>query len=881
MKHSVIKLEDYEPPPYLIESVKLEFKLEDQETVVAAKIRGYRNPNSAIEGAPLVLNGENQGLLGIELEGRRLEENEYKIEDGILTILDVGDRFEIKIDSVNYPKENMALEGLYISEGMYCTQCEPEGFRRITFFPDRPDIMAVYSTKIIADKKLYPILLSNGNLVGSGDLDRGRHFVEWNDPFPKPSYLFALVAGNLECLEDNFITATGREVSLKIYVEPGEEAKCHYAMECLKRAMKWDEERFGLEYDLDLFMIVAVSHFNMGAMENKGLNIFNSRYVLADYKTATDTDFQRIQSIIAHEYFHNWTGNRVTCRDWFQLSLKEGLTVFRDQEFTADTNSRGIKRITDVSLLRTYQFSEDSSPTAHPVRPSSYIEINNFYTATVYEKGAEVIRLIHSLVGEETFQKGMRLYFARYDGHAVTCEDFLLAMQDASGRDLSQVKLWYTQSGTPELIISMTHDAEKEEVSLIIRQVTPPTIDQATKVSLPIIVETGLLDENGMEYPLKLKGEKGKAGKSRTLEIFQEQHSFIFEKIKDAPIPALLRGFSSPVKLTRQRSKRELLVLMSHERDPFVCWDAGQEYSTNLILEMIKKKQLGGNFEIDRDYIDVIASILLNEDLEEGFCAELIQIPTEKEICEKMELIDVENVHSARSFLFCNIGKRLSPILENIYTCLAEKYNNRDLSPGAMGARSLVNSVLGYLVGSGEQKFINMAFQQATTSETMTYTIGGLQALNNVECIERSKALAKFYDNWRHDPLELDKWFVLAASSTLAGTLEHVIELSNQPSYDILNPNRVRALIGTLSTHNPLHFHNAGGRGYRFLTDVILRLDKYNPQIAARLVTQLTRWKSYDEIRRGLMLTSLKRIKNSKSLSRDVYEIVDKGLKAI
>ena len=878
MQKEVIKLSEYKPPPYTIETIDLKFELSATKTVVTTKIVGHGNNHFQDENGPLKLNGESQNLISLELDGVALYRSDFELSDGVLTLDVPTERFELNVTSEINPSNNKALEGLYLSEGIFCTQCEPEGFRRITFFPDRPDILTIYTTTLIANKRDYPILLSNGNLQDAGDLDNERHFVIWHDPFPKPSYLFALVGGKLDCLEDNFVTKSGRSVKLQIFVEPGNKQKCYFAMECVKKAMKWDEDRFDLEYDLDLFMIVAVSHFNMGAMENKGLNIFNSRYILADKLTATDKDFQRIEEIIAHEYFHNWTGNRVTCRDWFQLSLKEGLTVFRDQEYTSDMYSRGVKRIHDVQLLKTIQFPEDASPTSHPVKPGSYVEINNFYTPTVYEKGAEVIRLIHTNVGEKNFQKGMKLYISRHDGKAATCDDFLQAMQDASGEDLSFFERWYTQSGTPELNFVTKHEAKSKRLHVTFIQTNKPTADQINKKPLPLIVEVGLLDQQGKPYPLKIEGDITGVTTSKKLWINKEQTSFTFENIKQPAIPAILRNFSSPIKLLRVPLKEELLVLMRHEHDPYVRWDATQVYAFSLMKEMLGNKDSNNKTEIDSAYEKAISEILLDENIESALKALLIQIPTEREILESIDLIEVNAVHQTRVRLSKILAGKLKSIFEDVYNTAKSANHLDDLSNEAMGNRALANAILKILVQNEDPKSVELAFDQAVNATSMTMVIGGLDALNNIEQPERNEALDHFYKTWQEHPLELDKWFAFYATSILPNTYEDVASLINHPKFDIANPNRVRSLLNNFASNNPLHFHKNDGSGYELISDNVVSIDKFNPQVAARLALPLTRWQKHNDQQRRLMIKSLHKIKSANNLSNDVDEIISKGL---
>ena len=878
MQQSVTKLSEYLPPSYSIEKVDLKFELSETATIVTATMVGHKNADSEDQNSMLKLNGENQRLVSLKLNETFLNNDDFELDGGVLTFKVSANDFQVIVVSEINPSDNKALEGLYLSDGIFCTQCEPEGFRRITFFPDRPDILSIYTTTIIADKGNYPILLSNGNVIGAGNLSGGRHFMIWHDPFPKPSYLFALVGGNLDCLEDSFTTKSGRLVTLKILVEPGNKPKSYFAMECLKKAMKWDEDRFGLEYDLDLFMIVAVSHFNMGAMENKGLNIFNSRYILADNLTATDSDFQRIEEIIAHEYFHNWTGNRVTCRDWFQLSLKEGLTVFRDQEYTSDMYSRGLKRINDVKLLRAVQFPEDASPTSHPVRPDAYVEINNFYTPTVYEKGAEIIRLIHTFLGEENFQKGMKLYVSRYDGQAVTCEDFLSAMQDASNKDLSLFKRWYSQSGTPELNVDINQDAQSNNLHITFDQETQPTADQVKKKPLPLIIEIGLLDRKGRPCLLNIKGDTGNGAFSKKLEISKKQTSFTFENIKTPVVPSILRNFSSPIKLLRTSSEEELQVLMRYELDPYVRWDAFQTCAFSLIEELVEKKESNEKTSIDSGYGEAIKTLLLDKNIESALKAEFIKIPTEREIAEKFDIINVEAIHKSRQTLCKLLARKLKLTFEEVYYKARDAHSLDDLSNKAMGARLLANTVLEFLVKNEDHQSINLAFEQAVNTNSMTMVIGGLSALNNIDSSQRREALSHFYKKWQDDPLELDKWFSFYATCTLPNAEGDVLSLVQHSKFDITNPNRVRSLLNNFATNNPLHFHNNKGSGYQLISDNIIHIDRFNPQLAARLVLPLTRWQKHNSHQKGLMIDNLQKIKAENSLSNDVDEIVSKGL---
>ncbi|UUX50277.1 aminopeptidase N [Nisaea acidiphila] len=873
----VKRLSDYTPPAFMIDTVALDFDLRDGETKVASTLQGRRNPQTTDITDVLELDGQGLRLLSISLNGAAVPEGGYRIEGDKLFLSAVPENFTLEIVTTIEPEKNTALEGLYMSDGMYCTQCEAEGFRRITYFPDRPDVMAVYTTRLEADADRFPVLLSNGNLMQSGMLDEGRHFAVWHDPFPKPSYLFAAVAGDLACVRDSFRTMSGREVELRVYVEHGNEHLTGHTMDSLKRSMKWDEERFGLEYDLDLFMIVAVSHFNMGAMENKGLNIFNSKFVLADPQTATDADYERLEGIVAHEYFHNWTGNRVTCRDWFQLSLKEGLTVFRDQEFTSDTHSRGVKRVADARLLRAVQFPEDAGPTAHPVRPESYLEINNFYTVTIYEKGAEVIRMIHELLGADAFRRGMDLYFERHDGQAVRCEDFVAAMEDASGIDLGQFRLWYSQSGTPELEVDLAHDPDAKTATLKVRQILPPTPGQPAKEPMLIPLSMALLDGEGQALPLQLLGENAEdIPKARVLPVSQSEQVFVFENVDDRPVPSLLRGFSAPVRLRTNRTAEQECFLYRHDDDPFARWDAGQAYLTGALTAAARK----GRYDavLDDDFLQAVGEILSGPDIEPAFAAELLTLPGESVLADAMTPADPEAIHAARNAARREIGLRHAGLFQESYDRLSIAHDPEDMSTAAMGSRALKAVALGYLVAGGDTGAVALAALQAAAATTMTESMSALQALNNVDCPERRDAMKAFHDRWQDTPLVLDKWFTLSATSSLPDTLETVKRLLEHPKFDLATPNRVRAVIGAFSSGNPVRFHAPDGAGYNFLADQVVRLDEMNPQVAARLVAPLTRWKRYDEARQRMMRQCLERIRRYAGLSPDVTELVAKGL---
>lgn len=868
-------LKDYVPPAWRVPRVELTFRLDPACTRVHSRLALERAEGAA--GEPLMLYGQDLTLLTLSADGRPLPKGAWRLEGEQLWIQDLPERCELTVETEIRPDANTALEGLYVSGGNFCTQCEAEGFRRITYFPDRPDVMTVYTVRIEADAAACPVLLSNGNLVESGDLPDGRHYAVWHDPFPKPSYLFALVAGNLACREDRFVTRSGREVALRIYVEHHNLDKCEHAMRSLVKAMRWDEETFGREYDLDVYMIVAVDDFNMGAMENKGLNIFNSKYVLARPDTATDDDFVAIESVIAHEYFHNWSGNRVTCRDWFQLSLKEGLTVFRDQEFTADQSLRAVKRIDDVQRLRSLQFPEDAGPMAHPVRPQSYMEINNFYTMTVYEKGAEVVRMIQTLLGREGFRRGLDLYFERHDGQAVTTDDFVRAMEDATARDLTQFRRWYDQAGTPVLEASGVYEAAARRYRLTVRQSCPPTPGQPDKLPLHMPLAVALLDRAGHEIPLRLEGEAAPAGGQRVLELTAPDHVFVFEDVPERPVPSLLRDFSAPVTLRFAYTEGELAFLMSSDTDAFNRWEAGQQYAVRVLMKLVEDVRAGHPLALDGRFVESVARVLEATALDPALVAEALSLPGESYLADQMSVVDVDAIHAARQFVRRTLGERLATQWQAAY----ERHrvtDARDPGAAAMGARRLANLSLAYLVVAEGTDGRSLAYRRFRGAGSMTESMGALRALMDCDCEERDAALVAFESRWRDEPLVLDKWFSLQAASSVPGALQRVRTLMAHPGFNMRNPNRVRALIGAFATANPVHFHAADGAGYRFLADQVLALDPINPQVAARLVKSLSRWKRFDEPRQQAMRAALKRIADTRGLSRDVYEIASRSL---
>jgi aminopeptidase N len=869
-----IRLADYRVPDFLIDSVALSFDLGEEDTRVLAHLTVRRNALAQDPKAPLRLDGEALELLSLALDGEILGENRYQLSDNALTIDDVGDAFTLDVGTLIRPQDNTELSGLYKSGGNFCTQCEAEGFRRITYFLDRPDAMTRFTTLIHADKERYPVLLSNGNPVAKGETADGRHWARWVDPHPKPSYLFALVAGDLVAVEDSFVTRSGRRVPLAIWVRRGDEDKCGHAMLSLKNAMAWDERMFGLEYDLDVFNIVAVSDFNMGAMENKGLNIFNTKYVLAKPETATDADYQGIEAVIGHEYFHNWTGDRVTCRDWFQLSLKEGLTVFRDQQFSADQGSPAVKRIADVRTLRARQFPEDNGPLAHPVRPDSYIEINNFYTATVYEKGAEVVRMIHTLLGAAGFRKGMDLYFARHDNSAVTIEDFVAAMQDASGVDLTRFKRWYAQAGTPEVTVTDRYQSDLRRYELTFCQSVATVSGKTEPLVLPIAI--GLLAPGGQEMPIRLQGEAAGQAGTRVLTMTEREQTFRFEDVAEPPVPSLFRGFSAPVKVKGVTLDR-LKFLAAHDRDPFARWEAGQRVATSHLLDLMVAWRRGEPLTADPDLLDALRRTLADSDGDQAFAALALSLPSEASLADEMGVVDVEAIHQARHYLKAEIGRQLTREFGAAYDRLADSGPYR-IDPQAIGARALRNSCLSYLAATGDASAIERVVAQFNAGQNMTDVLAALSLLGDVASLERARAFEAFYETWRQDDLVIDKWFALQATSALPETLDRCKTLLGHPDFDLKNPNRVRSLIGAFTQANQLRFHEASGAGYAFLADQVIALDPMNATMAARLTQALGAWRRYDAPRQALMRQALESILAVPGLSKGTFEMASKSL---
>ena len=877
----MIYLKDYQAPEYLIDETHLTFELFEDHTLVHAQLVMRRNPARGAGLPSLALDGQQLELLSVKLNDLELTAQDYQLTDSHLTLHPQTEQFVLDTSVKIHPESNTALEGLYKSGGMFCTQCEAEGFRKITYYLDRPDVMSTFTTTVIGDKNRYPILLSNGNPVGSGPQDEGRHWATWEDPFKKPAYLFALVAGDLWCVEDTFTTMSQREVALRIYVEPENIDKCQHAMNSLKKSMRWDEETYGREYDLDIFMIVAVNDFNMGAMENKGLNIFNSSAVLARAETATDAAHQRVEAIVAHEYFHNWSGNRVTCRDWFQLSLKEGFTVFRDAGFSADMNSATVKRIQDVAYLRTHQFAEDAGPMAHAVRPDSFIEISNFYTLTVYEKGSEVVGMLYTLLGAEGFRKGSDVYFDRHDGQAVTCDDFISAMEDANGVDLTQFKRWYSQAGTPRLSVSEQYDGASQTYSLTFTQSCPATPGQTEKLPFVIPVALGLLDARGKELPLQLADESSPAGTSRVLSVTESQQTFTFTGLTEQPLPSLLRGFSAPVKLHFAYSRDQLMFLMQHDSDGFNRWEAGQQLAVQVLQDLIGQHQRGEALVMDQRLVQALRSVLGNEQLDQAMVAEMLSLPGEAYLTEISDVADVEAIHAAREFA----RKQLA---DSLYDALWARYQaNREVSkttpyvPQAshFARRALQNIALSYLMLTGKPEVLAAALEQFEHSDNMTERLTALAVLVNSPFeAEKAQALASFAEHFKDNPLVMDQWFSVQAGSTLPGGLQRVRELMEHPAFNIKNPNKVRALMGAFAGQNLINFHAADGSGYRFLADIVIQLNGLNPQIASRQLAPLTRWRKYDSARQALMKAELERIRHSGELSSDVFEVVSKSL---
>ncbi|MCB1855255.1 MAG: aminopeptidase N [Halieaceae bacterium] len=880
---SAIHLQDYQPPAYLVERTELEFQLYEDHAQVTSRLAVRRQDHTA-PGTPLQLHGDGLELLGLAIDGRTLAPGEYRTTDEGLEVDDVPAAFRFECLTRIRPQDNTALDGLYKSHSMFCTQCEAHGFRKITYYPDRPDVMAVFTVTIEAQRERYPVLLSNGNLVTEERLANGRHLAVWHDPYPKPAYLFALVAGDLHFVADSFRTRGGRDVQLRVYVEEKDLDKCAHAMSSLQRAMRWDEQVYGREYDLDLFNIVAVDDFNMGAMENKGLNIFNSSCVLCSAATSTDATFQRVESIVAHEYFHNWSGNRVTCRDWFQLSLKEGFTVFRDATFSADMGSPTVKRVEDVMLLRATQFAEDAGPMAHPVRPESVIEINNFYTATVYEKGSEVVRMIHTLLGPAAFRRGADLYFERHDGQAVTCEDFVQAMEDASGVDLGQFRLWYSQAGTPVLRVRDDYDPQTARYTLEVAQSCPATPGQVDKLPMVIPLAMGLLGEAG-NLPLRLAGDvpdpESRDNTHRVLVVDQPRQQFVFESVMERPVPSLLRGFSAPVRLEYDFSAAELRALMARDDDGFVRWDSAQALAIRVLGEVQSQLRAGQEPRVNSLLLDACNDLLEDASLDPAMVAAMLALPPEDYLADLAGAsggADVDTLHAARVAVKAAVAEACEKRLLQRYRAL---HTTAEYAPDGqqIAARSLRNTCLDYLCCAAGPH-LDLAQAQFREASNMTDRLAALRciAFYGPE-VDRATALQSFYADWGHDSLVVNQWLGVQAAIPAGDGLARVQALTRHPGFELRNPNKVRSLVGVFTRQNPLHFHRQDGEGYRFLADMVGRLDPLNPQIAAKLLTPLTRWHIYPA-RAQAMQAQLQRLAALESLSPDVYEVVSKSLQA-
>ncbi|MEX0446014.1 aminopeptidase N [Xenorhabdus sp. SGI246] len=861
---------DYKAPDYTITDIDLDFVLDADETIVTATSQVKRLINDI---TPLILDGENLTLKSIHVNDIAWEH--YQEQDGQLIIEQLPAQFTLKIVNENHPSANTALEGLYVSGDALCTQCESEGFRNITYYLDRPDVLARFTTRITADKSKYPFLLSNGNRVEQGELDDGRHWVKWQDPFPKPAYLFALVAGDFDVLHDTFITRSGREVALELFVDRGNLDRADWAMTSLKNSMKWDETRFGLEYDLDIYMIVAVDFFNMGAMENKGLNIFNSKYVLAKTETATDKDYLGIEAVIGHEYFHNWTGNRITCRDWFQLSLKEGLTVFRDQEFSSDLGSRSVNRINNVRVMRAAQFAEDASPMAHPIRPDQVMEMNNFYTLTVYEKGSEVIRMIHTLLGEEQFQAGMQLYIHRHDGSAATCNDFIQAMEDASNVDLTLFRRWYSQSGTPIVTVRDKYDTEKRQYTLHVSQMTPPTADQQEKLPLHIPLDIELYDEDGRVIPLCCDGQLV----HHVLNVISEEQSFIFDNVPSQPIPSLLREFSAPVKLDYPYSDTQLAFLMKHARNEFSRWDAAQALLANYVKLNVVRYQQSQPIELPMHVIDAFRAVLLDKDIDPALAALILTLPSENEMAELFTVIDPQAIHEVLYAITRSLANEMVDEFAAVYHSIhtgTYRVDHQDIAKRAL--RNICLHYLAFIEDKGQaDKLIAAQYYQA---DNMTDTIAALSAAMAAELPCSYQLMDEFDQRWHHDGLVMDKWFTLQATSPAFDVLDKVRSLIKHRSFSLSNPNRVYSLLRTFFANNAVAFHAEDGRGYQFLKEILTDLNSRNPQVASRLIEPLIRLKRYDEKRQALMRATLEELKELENLSGDLFEKITKALES-
>ncbi|HEX3060444.1 MAG TPA: aminopeptidase N [Usitatibacter sp.] len=890
-----IHLKDYTPPAFLVSTISLDVDIRTAQVTIRSTLRIARNPARGTPAAPLVLDGDSLDLVSVSIDGRALQPSEFAVDEKRLAIAKVPDAFSLETVVRFDPWKNTALEGLYATKSGLVTQCEAEGFRRITYFIDRPDVMSTYSVTLCAAAAEFPRLLANGNLVahgegvpqgwfaGAGGREAPAHWARWEDPFPKPSYLFAMVAANLDLAEDHFTTRSGKKALLQIYVEKGKLDQAGFAMQALKKCMRWDEEVFGLELDLERFMIVAVSDFNAGAMENKGLNIFNTKFILARADTATDYDYYSVDRVVAHEYFHNWTGNRVTCRDWFQLSLKEGLTVYRDQEYSADEYSRPVVRIQEVRDLRNRQFPEDAGPMAHPVRPDSYAEINNFYTSTVYDKGAEVVRMYATLLGKEGFRKGMDLYFQRHDGQAVTCDDFRAAMADANGADLAQLGNWYSQAGTPVVDCSARYDAQAETYTLTLRQSCPPTPGQEHKKPFVIPFAVGLVDLDGRDLAIDIdsasifQSPRSTGSRTAVLAFTREEQDFVFRQVPEQPVPSLLRGFSAPVHMKHDHPDSELTHLMAFDSDAFNRWEAGQTLATRILLAAVEKARRERPIEVPAAFIEAMGRVISDGPRDPAFAAECLQLPGESYLAECMAIADPDAIHIARMHVLREIATRYRTRFEGAFRHFSVPGT---YSPDASsaGRRSLRNAALYYVSTLDDATSRALAFLELRRAENMTDAMAALSCLANSAGAERDRALSMFHDKWKDEALVIDKWFRVQATSWLPGTLDRVKALSAHAAFDLKNPNRARALLHSFAMENPLHFHAADGSGYAWIAEQVVALDKLNPQVASRLARAFDRFKKYDEGRQAHARSALQSIASAQGLSGNVGEVVQRAL---
>lgn len=869
-------LKDYRAPDFLIDNTELKFSLQPNKTIVHAKLYMSRNTTQGKHQRPLILNGEELKLLSISINDKTLSETEYELSAKTLSIQDCPDSFILDIETEIDPEKNTALSGLYTSDGMFCTQCEAEGFRRITYYLDRPDVMAKFKTTIVADKERYPVLLSNGNPIDKGE-EGDQHWVTWEDPFKKPAYLFALVAGDLVEITDYFTTQSGRKVKLAIYVEKENATKCAHAIESLKNSMRWDEQKYGREYDLDIYMIVAVNNFNMGAMENKGLNIFNSKYVLADQNTATDNDYQGVELVVGHEYFHNWTGNRVTLRDWFQLSLKEGLTVFREQQFSADMGSPIVKRINDVKQIRTRQYAEDSGPIAHPVRPESYIEINNFYTMTIYYKGSEVIRMLHTLLGETGFRKGMDLYFERHDGQAVTIEHLVSAMSDANGEDLNQFMLWYQQAGTPELTVKQSFDKTKKTLIFDFEQRCPATPGQTDKKPFVIPIKIALYKQSGEPHPIKPQDHIKQTESGTIFVLDKAKATLTINQVDEYLVPSFLGNFSAPVKLDADYAPADLALLIKYDKDGFNRWDICQDYKCDIIKDLVKQKLNNQSFSIPDAFIDVFKSLLDDEQTDPALLAELLAIPSFQYIAEQVDTVQVAALNASIAYFKTQLAINFAKQFKSIYEKMI-KLDSGALDAESISCRALKNMALAYLGRSQTEAALPLIRSQYEKANHMTDRMGALSAINHWEHELRLQLFDDFYQQFKRDTLVLDKWFALQAQAELPNTLDRINELMQHPAFDFKNPNKIYALIRTFGAANAQCFHESTGKGYEFIAQRVIDLQQQNPQVAARVLETLTGWRRLDKHHAQLMKAALQKIQAVDNLSEDVYEIVNKSL---